>query len=210
MVFNFGSPAPGKEGDQLQPGGKGMFGQEFIPGKPGPDSGLERMSDECGGNAAGLIDPGFERENEEHSLDGFLDCLQPAPPPGPDGRANIIQHWDSRPAQLFGQAQVEIRGIDEQGGGRFSGLNFQLQAAKQSCVMGEPGQYFEDPDRTQLLNREDEFDPRLLHFFPADAKKGTGRPFFAELPDDIGPVFLARAFAGRNEDGLHDFLAGWP
>ena len=76
----------------------------------------ERMSDMDRFHPVAAIEIDFKGENHQHSIDQSRNRAHTAPAPGPDLWAYVVHHLNTPPVEGFGQAEVEIREIDQQGG----------------------------------------------------------------------------------------------
>src|SRR5581483_1716141 len=75
----------------------------------------QRMAREFGFDAVLAIERFFEREDDQHLLYVSLHELDAAATPGPELRADIVDHRDPAGMERFRQAEMEVGEIDEDG-----------------------------------------------------------------------------------------------
>ena len=154
---------------------------------------------------------GLERQQGQQVVQEAGDLRRPARPPGPDRRRDIVDQGNSLALEPFGDAKVEIRGIDGHhrrrpqalgGGGGFddSGEN-----------SGNSRQNLRRPHDRQLDHRKLAF--HALFFHPCAADTGEGNAVLGLLfkrRHEPGPQHVARRFAGDQKDQRMRVRGGFP
>jgi hypothetical protein len=73
------------------------------------------MSDEFGIDAPGTVEGLLEGEDDEHLVDALLDPAEAAALPGPELRRDQPDDGDAGAAKMFGEAEVDVGEVDEDG-----------------------------------------------------------------------------------------------
>ncbi len=126
--------------------------------------------------------------------DGLFDRLQPAPPPGPDGRADVIEDGYAGRLEPLGQAQVEVGRVDEHGGrGRRAALLL-TGCGKSRRRRGRWATTSTRPTRARSSMGNRPFDAGPLHLPAADAEESGLRPERFGTPGRARPRIFLRIF----------------
>ena len=108
--------AAGEQGDDAcDPPGRLNFAQNSAPVIDGLHDPRQRVADVGGRDAVLLEELLLEGEDTEKAMDSRAHGLDPALPPGPGLRSDQVDDRDALRRQFFGQPQVEIRGIGQDG-----------------------------------------------------------------------------------------------
>ncbi len=75
----------------------------------------ERMPDMGDRYAVATVEVGLEREQDEHPVDELGDGADAPLAPGPDLRTDVVDDRNPEPLELAGEAQVELREVDQDG-----------------------------------------------------------------------------------------------
>src|SRR5580698_4036619 len=75
------------------------------------------MADEFCLDAAVTVKLLFKREDDQHALHEFAHLADAALLPGPELRADKVNDGDAEAMQLFGEAEMNLRKVDEHGHG---------------------------------------------------------------------------------------------
>src|SRR5258707_13157868 len=75
-------------------------------------------------------------KDHDHLANVFLDLLYAAGTPGPDLRADEIEHGNAQAMQLSRQSQVEVREVDQDGCVRLAARRFRDQVLESAADSG--------------------------------------------------------------------------
>ena len=107
---------PAAAGEQGDPGAVGVEvvagGVLLAGGLDGREFG-ERVADEGGVDAALAVEGLLEGEDNEHAVDSGLHPAEAAALPGPELRADEPDDRNSCAVEVFGEAEVDVREVDQ-------------------------------------------------------------------------------------------------
>ena len=107
-------PRAGEQGEV-----EGLAGEVAAGGGAVPDVGQlghlvhQRVADPGHLGPVTAVEVDLEGEEHHHQVDHLGDGANPPAPPGPDLRTDVVEHRHPPPLQLTGEAQVELREIDQ-------------------------------------------------------------------------------------------------
>ena len=90
------------------------------------------MADELGVDTAFAVERFFKREDDEHAVDIFAYEPDALLLPGPELGADEEDDGDAEAVELGGEAEMDVREIDEDGDGGMAIADCDLQAMRNS------------------------------------------------------------------------------
>ena len=167
------------------------------------------MAYEFGLDAVFAIEGLLEGEDDEHAVDVFLDKLDAVFLPGPKLRAHEEDYRNAELVEFFGEFEVDVGEVDEDGGAGAAGADGLLELAEFSVDAGQVADDFGDSHDGYVFRADDAFETGGGHALAAHAEICGGLAGFGELAfeglDQKGAVVLAAGFACRDEEvGRHE------
>ncbi len=117
VALDFAPAGAGKEGDPGLGGVEVVVGGVELAGDGGGGEGGEGVADKVGVDVALRVEAGLEGEDDEHLRDALLDPAEAASLPGPELRGDEPDDGDAEAFQVFGEAEVDVGEVDEDGDG---------------------------------------------------------------------------------------------
>ena len=155
---------------------------------------------EFGVDLAVAVEGGFKGEDDEHAVDALLDPAQAAALPGPELRADEPEDRDAEAFAVFGEAEVDVGEVDEDG----EGGAIALEAGDELAILGEDeggvAEDFCDAHVGYVFGADDAALACGLHGGAAEAGEGGGWDAGAEFGEDGGAIVVAGGLAGGEED----------
>jgi len=158
------------------------------------------MANKCGVDAPGLIELFFKREDDHHPAYALLHPAEAAPLPGPKLWADEVDYGDAEFFQFAGQAEVDIRKVDEDrdiGAMFFDGGD---EAAVLTIDVGHVPDHLGDAHVGDVFGTDDAAEAGGFHLFTPEAETGELQMTPAKFGEELGAVVVAAGFAGREKD----------
>src|SRR6188474_3528145 len=133
----------------------------------------------------------LERKNHEHLVDDPADLLDPAFAPRPNLRADVIDNGTSRLSHAFGEAQIEVREVDENGGRGRVCLYSLRKPPEHAIKSSKRAENFERTDNGGLANVAFQLHTGRLHPLAAEAVNVAAGKSALEAPRDFGAIHVA-------------------
>ena len=196
-------PASREQGDdrslgveaELAPEGEGIRGRVHQA--------HERMADERDRHAGVPVELFLEREDDEHPGHGVTDVVDPAAPPGPELRGDVIDDGDSAAMERPRQAEVEVRVVDQHRRVGRVPLGLLDHSPEDRAQVAEVGDDFEQPDDGEVADVREQGSALGLQPVAAQAEHIEAGHALAQMADELGAVEIARGFAARDEQAGH-------
>ena len=115
----------------------------------------EGMPDILGAHAGFREERLLEGEDAQREVDGPPDVAQSAAAPGPDLRRDEVDDAQPERVRRFGEAQVEVRRVDEQDDRRPPAREFASEPAQQGEDRPELREDLRDADERELFDAGD-------------------------------------------------------
>ncbi len=131
----------------------------------------QRMAHELRVDSSLAIELLFEREDHQHLAHIFSDPFDAALLPGPELRADVINHRDIQFVEFARQPQVEVGKVDEDSGVRTAIAGFADYLAKATIDVGNVLDHLDDADLGDLAGVGQELASSLAHAVAAYAEK---------------------------------------
>jgi len=172
----------------------------FFAGDGGRWERGEGMADEGGVDAAVAVEGFFEGEDDEHLRDALAHPAQATALPGPKLRTDEPKDGDAKATEVFGEAEVDVGEVDEDGERGRVALDGRDECAilrvDVQCVAEDLG----ESHVGDVLGADDALLAGGFHGGSAEAGKGSEGNAGAEFGDDFGAVVVAGGFAGGEKD----------
>ena len=147
----------------------------------------------------------LEGEDDEHLGDVFLHEFDAVLLPCPELRADEEDDGDAEAVELFGELEVDVREIDEDGEVGPVLADGGFEAAEFAVDAGQVADDFSDAHDGHVFCTDDAVESGLDHARAAHADEGGMAPgegeLAAQLVNEQCAVVLAAGFAGGDEDG---------
>src|SRR5437867_9308058 len=141
----------------------------------------------------------FEGKDDQHFVDKVSDLFDSAFAPCPNLWANVIKDRRACLLQSFGEPQVEIREINENGRSRRIGLDKIGNTPKHAIKRSERADDLKWSDDGGLADVALQLNARPAHSLPAKTVDPAAGKFLEKAARHFGAVHVARGFA-RNHD----------
>ena len=158
------------------------------------------MADELGVDAALAVEGLLEGKDDQHLRDTLLDPAEAASLPGPELRRDQPDDGDARALEVAGEAEVDVRKVDEDGDGGLVAANGADQLAIAGVDARDVAEDFGDAHNGDVFGADDLLLVLASHLGAAEAGEGGVRKTCAEGSDELGTVGVAGGFAGREKD----------
>ncbi len=162
------------------------------------------MADEFGFHAALAIERLLEGEDHEHAVDVALDELDAVFLPGPELRADEEEDRDAEAMELFGELEVDVGEVDEDGERGAALADGVLETAKFVIDAGQVADDFGDAHDRHVFSADDAIEAGIDHALAAHANShcvAAGPQALLQLRKEHGAIGFAAGFASRDEDG---------
>ena len=159
----------------------------------------ERMPDELHRHAGLAVDGLLERKDDEHAIGKAADRLQPCRAPGPDLRADVIDHGHAKFPDPRGEPEVEVGRVDHNQGVRAidaGGVNEPPQRGKRT---GHLRNRFGEARHRDVAIIVDQTAAGRLELRTAEARNRQRVIERTELARERSRVQIARRLAARQE-----------
>ena len=158
------------------------------------------MADEGGVDVAVAVESLFEGEDDEHFGDALLHPAETRTLPGPELRADEPDDGDAEFVEVFGEAEVDVGEVDENGDAGF----FAADAGNELAVLGEDvrrvTEDFGDAHVGDVFGADDAVLAGGFHLLAAESGEGGVGQAVAEGGDEGRAVGVSGGFAGGEED----------
>ena len=131
--------------------------------------------------------------------DAFADRVDAATAPGPHLGRDVVDDGDSPAFQLPGQAQVEVRIVDEDGEVRTLAIHLVEHAREDSAQAPEVPQDLEQTHHRQLPHVGDEVGALRVDVVPPQAEGGDAWSQAPKVPQELAAVEIARGLTAGHE-----------
>jgi uncharacterized protein YdeI (YjbR/CyaY-like superfamily) len=159
------------------------------------------VAGEGGVDVAVAVEGFFEGEDDHHAVDALLDPAEAAAFPGPELGADEVDDGDVKGFEFAGEAEVDVREVDEDGRGGASLFDGRYEAAVGAVDAGGVAKYFGDAHVGYVFGADDALLSGGFHLATAEAEEGGAGVAARELRDDLCAVVIAGGLAGREKDG---------
>ena len=135
-------------------------------------------------------------------MDALLELSQPPALPGPDLRADEIDHLDSAILELLSQPDIETGRVNEDSQLGTPAFGVIEQCVETAIGPWQPRYHLRDADHGELVGIHNRLNARSPHEFAATAEEiDFGQPL-TEGSSQPGAVDVTRALAGHHHQGL--------
>ena len=163
------------------------------------------MTDEFGVDVAIAIELGLEGEDDEHLGDALLHPCEAAALPCPELWADQIDDRNAEALEVFGEAEVDVGKVDEDGDGGAIALDAADELAVLRVDVRRVADDLGDAHVGDVFGTDDTLLACLLHLLAAETEEGGGRNGGFEGGDELRAVMVSAGFACREEDAR----VGW-
>ena len=118
----------------------------------------EGVADELGLDAVLAVELLFEWEDHEHLVDVFLDELDAVLFPGPELRADEEDDRNAEAMELFGELEVDVGKVDEDGYIGAAVADGALQLTESAIDAGQVANHFGDAHDRHIFSTHDAFE----------------------------------------------------
>src|SRR5215510_9223903 len=165
----------------------------------------QRMADVINLDAVALVIVLLERQDDQHLLDVAFDRVNTIAAPGPDLRADVIDHAMAVAFEPLRQPQVEFWPVNQDHQPRLAFIRRVAQAAKDAQEFRQGPGDFEGAHNRHFTRVYISLDPGLPHLVAARAEKfkrqvGTQR---AQGRDKLRAMFVARSLPSDDHQRDH-------
>ena len=146
-----------------------------------------------------LVEPGLERQDDEHARDVPGDLAHTIGAPGPYARADEVRDRNADRAEAAREAQVEVRAVDKQGGARPPLAGGVVERVHRLQDPGQRRQDLGDAHHRHVLRPRQRLESGGAHPWPARAKGAQSRTQRLQLAQHRGAVQIGRRLEGYDE-----------
>ena len=158
------------------------------------------MTNEFGVDAAFAVELFFEGEDDKHLVYALLHPAEAAALPGPELRADEPDDGNACAGEVFGEAEVDVGEIDEDGDVGALLLDECDELAVAGVDVGDVAEDFGDAHDGYVFGADDASLAGLLHVCAAKAGEYCAGQALVEGSDESGSVVVAGGFASGEKD----------
>ena len=163
------------------------------------------MADEFGLDAALAIEGLFKGKDDQHAAYELAHQPDAVLLPGPELRADKVNHRNVEAVELAGQTEVNLGEVDKDGHVGTTRADSALEPAELAVDAGQMEQDFGQAHDRDIFRADDALEAGGGHALAAHAVEGgglaAGGELLSEFADQQGAVVLAAGFACRDENG---------
>ena len=163
------------------------------------------MADKIGLDAALAIILLFKRKDDQHALDIALNLLDAVRLPGPELRADEVDHRNAEAIEHLGEAEMNFRKVDEHGDGGAAGVDGALKLTELAIDARQVAHDLGESHDRHVFRADDDLDTGGGHAWAAHAEDLGCFAFLGEAAlkrrGQQRSIKLAAGFACRDEDG---------
>ena len=160
----------------------------------------EGMADELGFDVASAVEGLLEGEDDEHLRDALLDPAEAGMLPRPELRGDEPDDRDARAVEVFGEAEVDVGKVDEDGYVGAVAPDGGDEAAVAGDDVRDVAKDFGDAHDSDVFGADGLLLAFETHFGAAETGEDGGGEMGFELGDEAGAVVVSGGFAGGEED----------
>src|SRR5271157_5054302 len=206
MVANLAWAASGEQSDPGLRGVEAVFCGKVRAADGGQRQLRQRMTHKLGLDTLIAVEGLLEGEDDQHAVNILANQLDAVLLPGPQLRADEVEDRNAEPVELFGQTEVDLGEVDENGDAGPARANGFLELAKLAPDARQMADDLCEAHNGHLFRTDDALKASGGHALAAHAKKlrrlaGGGKALF-EGVDYQRAVMFAAGLACRNEDAL--------
>lgn len=160
----------------------------------------EGMADEGGVDSACAVERLLEGEDDHHAVDALLHPAQAAALPGPELRTDKVDDGDVEGFELAGEAEVDVREVDENGGVGVARFDGGYETAVGAVDLRHVPDDLGDAHVGDVFGADDAVHSGLFHLASAETEEGRVWKDRSQRCDDLRPVVVSAGFTSREKD----------